>query len=372
MSKILENPVSSGQQRSSQHPIRVVHLVHGLGVGGMEKLLVEFARHADRGGFDLKFVSFGGRGALAGDIEAAGWPVVALDQPEGLRPGSVLRIAALLRNWQTDILHTHDPKTLIYGAPAARLAGVGRIVHTCHGNGLAPFPRAARLFRMASWLVGVMVCVSNDLARQMAEIGINPRKMQTVLNGIDTALFSFTGPKPGGCAVAVARLSPEKDIGTLIRAAAIIRATCPSFQLEIAGDGPLMADLRALARELGLEGQVRFLGQVGDVPAVLGRAGLFVLPSLREGISLTLLEAMARGLPVVATRVGGTPEVVGEGETGVLISPGSPEELAGAVLRVLLDPDGGRRMGEAARRRAEHHFDVRRMVAKYEEIYRAL
>jgi len=354
-----------------QRPIRVVHLTHGLEIGGLEKLLVEFARHADRSKFELKFVSLSGRGALADDIEAAGWPVIAMDQPEGLRPGVVLRLATLLRTWQADVLHTHDPKTLIYGAPAARLARVGRIIHTCHGNGLTPFPRAVRVFRMAFWLADMMVCVSDDLARQMVETGIDPRKIHTVLNGIDTSFFSFASPKPGTNAVTVARLSPEKDIRTLIQAVAIIRETCPSFQLEIAGDGVCMAELQTMVRELGLDGHVRFLGQVRDVRSVLERSGLFILPSLREGVSLTLLEAMACELPIVATRVGGTPEVVIEGETGLLVSPGSPGELAQAVLSLRQDPDGSRRMGEAARRRVEQHFDIRRTVAEYEQMYMA-
>lgn len=356
---------------NTQRPLRVVHFTHGLEIGGLEKLLVEFARHTDRNRFELKFVSFSGRGALADDIESAGWQVVTLNQEEGLRPGAVLRVAALLRTWQADILHTHDPKTLVYGAPAARIARVAHIVHTCHGNGLAPFPRAARAFSMAFWLADKMVCVSDDLTRQMVEIGINPHKICTVLNGINTSFFSFAGPKSGTDTVTVARLSPEKDIATLIQAVEIIRKACPAFRLEIAGDGVCMDELQAMVRELGLENQIRFLGQIRDVRVALERASLFILPSLREGVSLTLLEAMACGLPVVATRVGGNPEVVKEGETGLLVPARSPGELAQAILSLLQDPDLLQRMGLAARQRIEQHFDIRSMVSKYEEIYMA-
>ena len=359
------------QKHKSKHPTRVVHLTHALAIGGLEKLLVEFARHTDRGRFELKFVSFSGRGALADDIEALGWPVITMDQPEGLRPGAVLRIANLLRTWKADVLHTHDPKTLIYGAPAARLARVAHIVHTCHGNVLLPASRAARAFRLAFWFADTMVCVSDGTVRQMAELGIDPRRMQVILNGIDTALFDFAGPSPEGGGVTVARLSPEKDIDSLVRAMAIIREAYPSFQLEIAGDGVCMSDLRARVRELGLEGHVKFLGQVRDVRGVLEKSSLFILPSLTEGISLTLLEAMACGLPVVATRVGGTPEVVVDGETGLLVHPGSPAELAQAILSLLQDPERSRQMGVRARQRIEQHFDVRHMVEKYEAMYAA-
>ena len=333
---------------------------------------MEFARHTDRERFQLTFVSFSGRGALADDIEAAGWPVITLNQPEGLRPGAVLKLAALFRRWKTDILHTHDPKTLIYGAPAARLARVSHVVHTCHGNIIPPFSRAAFAFRTAFRCADAMVCVSDGTVQQMVEIGIDPRRIRIILNGIDTSVFRFVGPKPGGSGVTVARLSPEKDIGSLLRAMAIIRQTCPTFTLEIAGDGVCKADLLVMSRDLGIESQVRFLGQVRDVRAVLENASLFILPSLTEGVSLTLLEAMACGLPVVSTRVGGTPEVVVEGETGLLVPPGSPEELAKSILKLLQEPEHSREMGVKARRRLEDIFNIRQMVAKYEEMYSSI
>src|SRR5262249_28267990 len=131
-------------------------------------------------------------------------------------------------------------------------------------------------------------------------------------------------------------------------------------------------ELERLAADLGLTEHVTFLGPVSDVPALLARAALFVLPSRTEGISLTLLEAMARGLPVVATRVGGNPEGVADGETGLLVPPADPASLSAAVLSLLRDPQRGRCMGQAGRRRAERHFEVGRMVARYEGLYREL
>ena len=359
-------------KNNKQGPVRIVHLAHAFVMGGLEKLLVELGHRVDRDRFELMFVSLSDRNVLSDDIEATNWPVVTLAQPEGLRPGSVFRLAALMRKWKPGIVHTHDPKSLIYGAPAARLARVPRVIHTCHGNVLAPYSRGARLFQMAFWFADMMVCVSDGTVQQMVEIGINPRKIQMILNGIDTESFSFSGPQLGGNAVTVSRLSPEKDVDNLLRAVAIIRETCPSFRVDIAGDGPCMADLQATVRELGIASQVRFLGLVRDVPSLLKRSSLFILPSLTEGVSLTLLEAMACGLPIVATRVGGTPEVVVEGETGLLVSPGSPEELAQAILCMHQNPERGRQMGGMARQRIETHFDIRRMVSDYEEMYRVL
>ena len=193
--------------------------------------------------------------------------------------------------------------------------------------------------------------------------------MAVLHNGIDLEQFAFNGPDPAGPAVLVARLAPVKDVDTLLRAAALIVEQRPDFRLEIAGDGPCRGALEALRDQLRLGEQVRFLGGVRDVPRLLTRARLFVLSSLTEGVSLTLLEAMARGLPAAATAVGGNPEVVAAGETGLLVPPRDPAALAAAVLHLWTQPEEAAAMGRAGRARVEQHFDVRRMVAEYEAMY---
>ena len=350
--------------------LRVAHVTLGLDVGGQEKLLVEFARCADRRRFDLCFVSLGGRGVLAGDLEAYGWSVEALGEPFGFRPGLVLRLARLFRERRIDVVHTHDERPHVYGAVAARLAGVRRVVHTRHhGMAFRLTRRQAGLVRLASQFTDRFVCVSADSARQAVRHGVSPRIVRVLHNGIDLARFEPPAFREGGPVVTVARLSPEKDIGTLLKAAALATEEDPSLRLEIAGDGPCMAELRREATDIGLGGRVCFHGETRDVRALLARAGLFVLPSRTEGVSLTLLEAMASGLAVVATRVGGNPEVVADGETGLLVPPGDPATLAAAVLRLRRDDAERRRMGAAGRRRVERRFDVRRMTAAYERIY---
>jgi glycosyltransferase involved in cell wall biosynthesis len=352
-------------------PLRVVHLTLGLEMGGLEKLLVEFARHADRRRVALHFVSLTGRGVLADDVEACGWPVTALEAPAGLRPALIVRLAQLFRRLRADVVHTHDDRPNIYGAPASRLAGVGRVIHTRHSQGSLLSARQALLVRAVARCSDSFVCISHDSARWAVAHGIPRQRVRTIWNGIDVGRFAHAGSNPSGPAVIVARLAPEKDIPTLLEAVARVVRVRPDFTLEIAGDGPCRADLERRAGELGLGGQVRFLGQVRDVPALLARARLFVLSSRTEGISLTLLEAMARGLPVIATRVGGNVEVVAEGETGLLVPPGSPEELAAALLRLRGDGAACSRLGRAGRQRVEEFFDVRRMVADYEALYAA-
>lgn len=350
-------------------PLRVVHLTQSLDVGGQEKLLVEFARHADRGRVMLRFLCLGGRGALASDIEQLGWPVTALHMPPGFWPGMVPRLARLLRRMRCDVLHTHNNRPLIYGAPAARLAGIQRIVHTQHGRGFGLSRRQLQLTRWAATLVRPFVCVSEDSALWMVENGIPAARIQVLWNGIDLERFAFTGPRLCGPAVCVARLSPEKDVATLLHAVALVLRDDPGFELEIAGDGRCRGDLQNLGVSLDIERRVRFLGMTDDVASVLKRAWMFILPSITEGVSLTLLEAMARGLPIVATRVGGTPEVVTDGATGVLVPPSQPQKLAQAILRLRRDPVLAKQMGVAGRARVEKDFDIRRMIAKYESLY---
>jgi glycosyltransferase involved in cell wall biosynthesis len=276
----------------------------------------------------------------------------------------------LFRRERFDVIHTHDDKPLLYAGPAGWLAGVPRRVHT-HHHGFIPQMgrRQRRLVAWASRVVDPFVCVSHDAARYAVQQGISASKVHVLWNGIDLARFAYHGPRPEGPAVTVARLSPEKDIRNLLRAIPSIIEVMPGFRLEIAGDGPCRAELMDLARELHLGEHVRFLGEVGDVSALLGRASLFVLPSQSEGISLTILEAMARGLPVVATKVGGTPEVVEDGNTGLLVAARDPAALARGILQIVGNPQEAQRLGLAARQRAEMHFDVRKMVAQYEALY---
>jgi glycosyltransferase involved in cell wall biosynthesis len=355
--------------KHKSRPLRVVHVTWSLDVGGLEKLLVEFARWADPARMQLHFLSLGQRGHLAEAIEQYGWPVVALDAAEGLRPGLVPRLAAQFRRWKADVVHTHDLKPLVYTAAASRLAQVPRWVHTWHGKIVRESAREKWLVRRLGAWPDVVVGVSQDAARILVNQGVPAARVKTIWNGIDTRLFGYTGPAADGPIVTVARLSPEKDVQNLIQAMSIIKEQGNGVHLEVGGYGVCLPELQQMTEQLGLNHQVRFLGKVDDVPAMLARARMFVLPSRTEGISLTLLEASARGLPIVATRVGGNPEVVADGVTGLLVPPQSPPDLAAAILRLTSDPETCQRMGYAGRERIEKHFDIRRMVSAYEDLY---
>lgn len=338
----------------------------------MERLLVEFARRADRSVVEPLFVCLGRRGPIAADIEACGARVIALDLPSGVRPSAIVRLARLFREERVDVVHTHNTKPLLYAGPASRLAPVRGVVHTRHGQRHGATRRQTMLFRFAARCADRMVCVSKDVERLCRAEGIAAASLCTIPNGVDCDRFSTRGPLADAPAAYVGRLTPEKDLPTLIEAAAIAVRRRPTFRLSIAGHGPCAAELAALARIRGLEGHVRFVGDVRDVPAFLAESSLFVLPSRTEGMPLTVIEAMACGLPVVATRVGGTPEVVLDGETGTLVPAGNAPAMAEAMLALHGDHARATAMGERGRRRAREGFDVRSMVERYESLYREI
>jgi glycosyltransferase involved in cell wall biosynthesis len=333
-------------------------------------LLVEFAKHADRDRFDLRFVSLAGRGVLADELEAQGWPVETFEIGPGLHFRAPIQLAKLFRSWQTDIVHTHNERPLLYAAPAARLARVAAMIHTKHGRGTGNSRRQNWLTACAARLSDRFVCVSEDCARLALEQGVPSNRLTTLHNGIDIERFAFAGPQSDGPAMIVARLCLDKDIATLLRAVTIVVREAPEFRLQIAGDGPCALDLHRLTEKLALKNHVQFLGSVRDVPALLGRASMCVLSSLSEGVPLTLLEAMACGLPVIATRVGGVAEIVQDGVSGMLVDPSAPSKLASALLQVQRDFALARRLGLAGRRSVEERFDVRHMVEQYERLYR--
>lgn len=349
--------------------LNVAHVAFSLKTGGMERLLVEFARNANRERFRLDYYCLTETGTPAQDIEQCGWPVHRLNKREGFRWSAVWGLAREFRRNRIAVVHSHNSGAMIYGALAARLAGVRAVIHTRHGQRFGAGKRQTLVFSWVTRLIDRVVGVSQDSAAMSIREGVAPKRVRTVWNGIDVTRFHYAGPTAGGPAVVVARVAPEKDLDTLLRAAALIVAKDPTFRLQIVGDGPCLPAVRRQVEDLKLTEQVQLLGERRDVPAILQAASVFVLPSKTEGISLTLLEAMATGLPVIATQVGGNPEVVEQGQTGWLVPVGDAQQMAAALELMRLEPDAGHRMGQAGRRRVEQHFNIVRMVRDYEDMY---
>ena len=373
MSLSVSPPVSSvsiAPRESTGDRFRICHVSMTLLTGGLERLLVEFARHHDAKRFDLRFVTLAELGPPADELRSMGFSVETVDLPHRGKLAALRSLRNRLQHDRVDIVHTHNTYAHFYGSVAASWAGVKSVINSQHGRGCGPRGKDKLLFRLANLKASRIVGVSEDAAALCR--GEDPwaaAKTSVIWNGIDTTRFIFRGPSHSPVAISVARLSPEKDFPTLLQAVAIVVRTVPDFQLLMIGNGAERANLEALTRTLGIEANVEFLGERSDIPELLARAGFFVSSSKSEGISLTILEAMAVGLPVVTTRVGGNPEIVVEGQTGYLVPDQNPEALAAAMLQMLSQRDTWSSMGALGRQRVEQQFDIRTMIRQYEELY---
>lgn len=359
--------------KTNRRLIRVVHLVSSLNVGGLEMVVLHLARYCDRDRFSPHVLCLQEAGKLAPAIERLGIRVESLDCPELSKGKTLFRVAQRLRQLRPQILHTHNMNPHFFGALAACAVGVPVVIHTKHGRNY-PDRRVAVLKNwFLSFFTNRVVTVSSDAATVVRQIEHVPTQRTTVIrNGIDIDRFPpvvRNGKCGGKEAIHVGRLNISKDQTTLLHAARIVADTDKDFRLTIVGDGPERDQLHSLTQELKLEKIVRFLGERHDVNALLAQADFFVLSSVEEGIPLTVLEAMAAGLPVVATRVGGNAEVVIPNQTGLLVKSREPPDLAGAMLAMLDDPEKARRMGLAGRDRVEREFDVKKVTASYESLY---
>jgi sugar transferase (PEP-CTERM/EpsH1 system associated) len=350
----------------------VVHVVTTLAIGGLEKVVLDLVRFGARDPFAMSVVCLDESGVLAEQFARIGVPVDVIGTA-GSVPGRILRLARLLAQLKPHVLHTHNPQAALHGGIAARLARVPAVVHTKHGRDYIERPALAWASRLASRWTSRVVAVSEDAASVAREIeGVPARSVRVIHNGIDTDLFAVHPPRPARAprrAVTVGRLSPIKDHATLLHAVRRVVDAAPTFQMDIVGDGPARPELEALRESLGLRGNVHFHGYQAQVAGFLAAADIFVLSSISEGVSIALLEAMASGLPAVATDVGGNREVVVSGETGYLVPSRAHDLLAAVMLRILSDVAGLERMGRAARQRVEGQFNLRTVVQQYERLY---
>jgi len=357
---------------SNGSPVRVVHLVTTLAIGGLEKVVLDLVRLSTSGLFAPRVVCLDESGVLADRFADLGVPVDVIGT-RGSVPARILRLAQHLKQVAPDVLHTHNPQAHLHGALAARLARVPAVVHTKHGREYMERTGLASLSRLATRWTSRFVAVSEDAASVARELESVPAaKLRVIHNGIDTDRFAVRPQRPllsPMRAITVGRLSAVKDHATLLHAVRRVVDSVPTFKLDIIGDGPTRADLETLRETLGLRDRVRVLGYHEQVAGFLAAADFFVLSSISEGVSIALLEAMASGLPAVATDVGGNREVVVSGVTGYLVPPRAPDVLAAVMLRMQSDVAGLERMGRAARRRVEDQFNLRAVVHQYERLY---
>jgi len=359
--------------------MRIAELVNNLEIGGAERMVVDLALALRSRGHVPHVICLRQAGALAETLRESGVEVLAMQKPDGFNVRTLCRIASYFHRQQIDVIHTHNPLVHHYGALAGRIAGVPVVINTRHGLGNFPRTRwnetmTEAVFSLSSCLTDRVVSLCKAAEDYFEHHTYVPkRKLHVIPNGIDLQRFAHIEPAvPASGTVfgTVGRLVPVKDHRTLLEAFAIVLHRNPSCRLEILGDGPLRHDLADLSHRLGLADAVSFRGASFDVPGFLARLQVFVLASVSEGLPLTVLEAMASGLPVVATAVGGVPDLV-RADTGWLCPPSDPTRLAEAMLTASAAEERPA-MGARARQHARARFSTTRMAREYERLFEEL
>ncbi len=352
----------------------VLHIGKVSGISGSETHLLLLLPQLRQRGWDVRFLLLheGEPGAeeFAARLGDAGVPVASVRLPRTADPLAFRRVLQVVREQRPLILHTHLVHADFYGLTAGRLARVPLLASTKHG--FNPF-RTSRVFAFADRslgrLVDLHIAISGGLARYLAETeGLPEESFEIVHYGIVAGLAPSPAPDRPRVAV-VGRLVPIKGHDVLLDAVAEAARRLPGLEVEVAGAGPLDEELRARATTLGLDGVLRFVGHVPGAEA-MERALVVAVPSLGEGFGMVALEAMERGRAVVASEVGGLPEIVVPGETGLLVPPGDARALAAALVELAGDPERARLLGEAGRARAVEAFRQERCTDRTDELYR--
>jgi glycosyltransferase involved in cell wall biosynthesis len=360
--------------------IRVLEILASLRRAGAEHVAVSIACRLDREKFDPAVISMFDPfpGGLEPVLEQSGIRTWHLGKRSGLDLRMYPRIAKVFREFRPHVIHTHS-YVLRYALPASMGVASPERVHTVHNMADKEVETLGRWIHRIGFRLGVTpVAVATEVARSV-ETTYGLTGVVTIPNGIDTARFGQ--PEQGAewrreqgfadedlLITSVARLEPQKNTLGLIDAFSSALKDDPRCHLLLAGDGQLREAARDRARHLGLSGRIRLLGVTAEVPALLAASDLFVLASDWEGNPMSVMEAMAAGLPVVATAVGGVPELIEDGVTGILVPPGDGESFARALGSLVERTDSRRRMGESARVQSAR-FSEAVMVDSYAALF---
>lgn len=360
--------------------MRVLHLISSSGFYGAEAVVANLAMGLRRNGCDAAIGSLqNGRRPdreFETRLHSYGLPVRDIPCQARFDRQTVRWIDEYVREQNFDLIHTHGYKADVHGYAAARMAGKP-LLATCHnwtGENLR-----GRLYDWIDHLVlrrfARIAAVSDPVRNSLVRFGVRPERIRVIPNGVDVRRFEATWPRPpvyAGAAAQVGfvgRLVPEKGVNILLRSAPGVLSRHPHTVFLIIGEGPARAELEKLTDDLGIGSSVRFLGRQADMAAIYSLIDILVLPSLNEGAPMTVLEAMSAGRPVVATRTGALPDIVVEGETGILVGSGDAPAVESALVSLLADPARLLQMGRAGRSRVEAKFSSDSMARDYLDLY---
>jgi glycosyltransferase involved in cell wall biosynthesis len=379
--------------------LKVLHVITRMIIGGAEWNTLYTCQLLNRSRYEPLLATgpeTGPEGSLIEATEASGIPVFIvpdlireIDLKRDLK--ALVQLIRLYRDLEVDIVHTHTSKAGILGRLAGRLAKVPVVIHTVHGFAFtAPLPKWQRqlyiaLEKMAGRWCDALIFISKPLMAEAGKLGIgDPKTYAYIPSGIDTKAFQ-NGNNNGNRELkrrmlgltdhvpiigTVSRLVKDKGLELILEAAAQLKAKGLKFHMVWVGDGPMRAELERLAQKLGVADRLSITGMCTDVPAWLSCFDIFVLPTMWEGMGRVFLEAQAAGIPVIGTKVGGVPDVVRDGETGILIQPNDVKTLAETIELLITNAELRRQMGIAAAQFASNEqFQVEFMVRKIEEVY---
>ena len=387
MKRLSGSAAAAASPNDSRPRVLTLSLSAGSGYGGAEKLAFEFALRLDPERFASYLCTIRApapaqrrsEGSDAQALERGGVRVLTLDQrgPVLLTPRAWARLYALMARESIDVVHAHMPRASVPGALLARLARVPVVVSHEHGSALEGKRLRTFLDReVVARLSTTMIAVSEwDRRNLIAHERIPAELIRVLANGIDSNEATAPGrpelTRTAGVQLigAVGRLYPEKGYAYLIEAVALLRDSGYGVHCVILGEGPQAGELGALIERLGVGDQVQLLGRRDDVGSVLRELDVAVLCSIREGSPLAMLEYMAAGAPIVATAVGGVPELIDDGVHGLLVAGADPRALRDGIARLLDDRALAERLGAAARARRAAEFDLDGLMRRVEELY---
>ena len=378
--------MNAARAKPDERPL-IAHVLFSFDCGGLENGVANLINGLDERAYRHAVIALTGSDWMRQRIRRPEVEVHLLRKREGKDPAAYLRLFRLLKQLRPAIVHTRNLGT-IDGAMVARLAGVDRCIHGEHGWDVFDPEGANRKYRalrrVLSPAIHRFVTVSKELERWLTGVvGIPSRKVRRICNGVDVGRFRPSDgdgraalppdrfPEESFIIGTVSRFSAIKDPLALVTAFIEARAMPGGERLRLVmvGEGELRAVAEGRLREAGAAEAAWLPGARADTPELLRAFDLFVLGSLREGISNTILEAMATGVPVLATRTGGNPELVQSGVTGFLVEPRETSELAQAIIRYATHPELGEAQGRAGRERAVREFSLERMLSDYDAVY---
>jgi sugar transferase (PEP-CTERM/EpsH1 system associated) len=356
-------------------PPRICHVVLSLRPGGLENGVVNVVNGLDPEEFTSSVCCLREIGGFAERITAPRATVFSMGSRGGTDLGLPFRLARQLHAMEIDIVHTRNLEAFLYGAVAAKICGTPRLIHSEHGRTFPERPHRAwlqrRLLKWTDYAFAVSERLKTDLVR---EIGLDPGLLDVNWNGVDLKRFAPMGRPANRASDAVVigsvgRLVSVKNYALLLQAVSQLREG-PAVRVVLVGHGPESRSLQMLAATLDIENRVQFVGHSDDVPALLRAMDIFVLPSVSEGMSNTLLEAMASGVAVVASDVGGNGELIEDGTSGLLFPSGDVRALTHRLSQLVYDAALRTRLSAAALTRARQEFSMDAMIARYGAMYR--